>query len=69
MNHDFDDFVKQHLQDILCQFEKEHTLEMMRKTRIHRHKSVNHAQHHSIHTHEVQVQDCAISPSLSHSHL
>lgn len=69
MNHDFDTFVKQHLEEILCQAEKEHSLAMIRKLQIHRHNSVKHSLLDHIQPHEVQVQDCAVSPNFSHSHL
>jgi hypothetical protein len=33
MNHDFDTYVKEHLQEILCEAEKNHTLSLLNTAR------------------------------------
>ncbi len=65
MNRDFDVFVKEHLQEILCLAEKEHSLALIKRASDHHHKRVYI---HHAHSTSPLVQDCAISPSFSDSH-
>ena len=68
MNRDFDVFVKEHLEDIFCQVEKDRVLKMLHKTPVIRPKAEPLAHHHHS-IPEIHLQDCAIESSLSHSHL
>ncbi len=68
MNRDFDVFVKEHLQEILCLAEKEHSLALIKRTSDY-HQKREHSKHrHHAHGTSPLVQDCAISPSFSDSH-
>ena len=69
MNHNFDIFVKEHLQEILCEAEKEHALAFIRKVRIISHKQTQLKLTNQFEVSEVTLQDCAVSPSFSKSHL
>ena len=69
MNHDFDVFVKDHLQAVLCQAEKEHALSSIRKTHVDAYKSPQRKSPHHHANPVIQLQDCAISPSFSNNHL
>lgn len=69
MDHDFDIFVKQHLEDIFCQAVKERALAQMREVRKHTHRYTSLKLHRHIQSPIAQLQDCAISPTFSHNHL
>lgn len=69
MIRDFDVFVEEHLQEVLCQAEKEQALTFVRKASAAMHASVRPEPLHYPDTTEIQLQDCAISPSFSHNHL
>ena len=69
MNQNFDIFVKEHLQEILCQVEKEHALALIRKAHEEARIPASLNLPHHLHVYETQLQDCAISPSFSHNHL
>jgi hypothetical protein len=69
MNRDFDIFVKEHLDEIFCQVEKDRALKMLRKTPAVSQKAQPHLHHHHQAEPEIHLQDCAIEPSLAHSHL
>jgi hypothetical protein len=69
MNNNFDTFVKEHLQEILCEAEKDHALAFIRKTRPNQHKRAQLKLPRQSVGPEIQLQDCAVSPSFSHSHL
>jgi hypothetical protein len=69
MNHNFDIFVKDHLQEILCEAEKELALAFIRKVRIISHKQAQLKLTNQFEVSEVPLQDCAVSPSFSKSHL
>jgi hypothetical protein len=69
MNHNFDIFVKEHLQGILCEAEKDHALAFIRKVRINSHKQAQLNLPCQFTVPEIPLQDCAVSPSLSKSHL
>ena len=68
MNHNFDTFVKEHLQEVLCEAEKDHALAFMRKARGHSHKQAQMKLPHQLVVPELPVQDCAISSSFTESH-
>jgi hypothetical protein len=68
MNHNFDIFVKEHLQEILCEAEKDHALAFIRKVRINSHKRVKLKLSHQLTVSEIMLQDCAVSPGFSESH-
>ncbi len=69
MNHNFDIFIKAHLQEILCEAEKEHALAFMRKARINSHKRAQLKQARQLTVSEIPLQDCAVSPNFSQSRL
>lgn len=69
MKHDFDIFVKEHLQEILCEAEKEHALDFIRKAHINTHKRAQLILPRQLTAPEIPLQDCAVSPSFSHSRL
>jgi hypothetical protein len=69
MNHDFDTFVKEHLQDVLCMIEKEYALAAIRKSYSNSRKRKEVDLTSQLCFPETQLQDCAISPSFSHNHL
>ncbi|OGO31385.1 MAG: hypothetical protein A2136_03015 [Chloroflexi bacterium RBG_16_54_11] len=72
MNHDFDTFVKEHLQDILCEAEKERALASIKKVHKSRRMRIQLRIPPPITVPEVQLQDCAVSavsPSFSQSHV
>ncbi len=73
MNQYFEPFIKDHLNDILCQVERDHALKFLLRPRVEKHKVDAHRHPHA-HTHhtslsDVELQDCAISPTVSISHL
>ncbi len=59
MNHDFDTFVKEHLQDILCEAEKEHALASLKKVHKSRSMRLQLKIPHPLNLPDVQLQDCA----------
>jgi len=69
MNHNFDIFVKEHLQEILCEAEKDHALAFIRKGHINSHKRAQLKLARQLTVPEIPLQDCAVSPSFSHNHL
>ncbi len=69
MKHDFDTFVKEHLQEMLCQAEKEQSLVVIRKIQAHRHGKVQTKRTRFTSLAPLPLQDCAISPSFSQSRL
>jgi hypothetical protein len=69
MNHNFDIFVKEHLQEIFYEAEKDHALAFMRKARINSHNQAQLKLPHQLPVPEIPLQDCAVSPSFSQSHL
>ena len=68
MNRDFDIFVKEHLDEIFCQFEKDRALKMLHETPVIKHKAELLTRHHHS-VPEIRLQDCAIDSSLSNSHI
>ncbi len=69
MNRDFDIFVKEHLDDIFCQVEKERALKKLHIGPYAGHKAESHTPHHHRHSvHEIYLQECAIETSFSHNH-
>lgn len=69
MNQYFDMMIKEHLQDILCEAEKEYTLASIYKIRNVIRKRVKVNQPPQEGTVDNQLQDCAVSPSFSQSRL
>ncbi len=69
MNRDFDVFVKEHLQDILCQVEKDQALAKIKPARVTHHAALQHKHSHHPQVAHPELQDCAISPSFSHNKL
>jgi hypothetical protein len=69
MNIEFDTFVKEHLQEILCEAEKEHALAQLKKPRLNYHKRIQLTLSRKLISVDIRLQDCAISPSFSHSQL
>jgi hypothetical protein len=69
MNNNFDSFIKEHLQDILCEAEKNHALASIRKMHIKTHKWPQLKLPHHSTIPEIPLQDCAVSNSYSQSHL
>ena len=69
MGHNFDTFVKEHLQEILCEAEKDHALAFIRKTRPNQHKRAQLKLPSQSIVPESQLQDLAVSHSFSQSHL
>lgn len=65
MNRDFDILVKEHLQEILCEAEKNHALSLIKTTSFTHHKRVQLQLFRQRLVIEIQLQDCIISPSLS----
>lgn len=70
MNHYFDDYIQDHLQDMLCEAEKNHALAIMKKADS---KPLPQVQLKLSHVmpaeEEIQLQDCAISASFSSGQL
>jgi len=69
MNRDFDIFVKEHLDEIFCQVEKDRALRSLYKKPVVRHKAELHLLPHHHNMPEIHLQDCAIEPGFSHSHV
>jgi hypothetical protein len=69
MDHNFDVFVKEHLQEILCEAEKNHALSLLKAPRSDRPKQKHLKQAQMLMASDIQLQDCAVSPSFSQSHL
>lgn len=69
MNRDFDLFVKEHLQEVVCEVEKNHALAILRRARLDQHKRFQLKLPRMMDIPEIQLQDCAISTSLSHNQL
>ncbi len=69
MNRDFDVFIKEHLQDILCQVEKDRALAKIKQARVRHQEAMEHKHSHHPLVANPELQDCAISPSFSHNHL
>jgi hypothetical protein len=67
MNQNFDNFVKEHLQEILCEAEKEHALAFIKKapTKTSERAQLKHP--HPLTSSEILLQDCAVSPGFSKS--
>lgn len=69
MNRNFDIFIKDHLQEVLCEAEKAHALAFLRKDSINAHQGAQLKLQHPLTVPEIPLQDCAASHSLSQSHL
>jgi len=69
MNKDFDIFVKQHLEDVLCWVEKEHALAQLENERKKMYRHAAHPVHQRSLVPIVQLQDCAVSPTFTYSNL
>ena len=69
MNLDFDVIVKNPLNEIVYQLEKDQALRVLRKKTIPQYNTLAHQVHPHISRPEAQLQDYAISPSFSHSRL
>ena len=69
MDHNFDIFVKEHLQAILCEVEKDHALAFIRKARVnsYMHSRLKLPRHLVVP--DIPLQDCTVSSSFSESHL
>jgi hypothetical protein len=77
MDYDFDVFVKEHLDNILCEVEKNQALAQI-KARPAKPRKLFHMFHIKLHHKvdapvfvlpEMELQDCAVSPSFSFNHL
>jgi len=66
---DFDTFIKEHLQEILCEAEKKHALALLDKDHLNQHHPTALKTHRRLESPEVRLQDCTISPSYSDSHI
>jgi hypothetical protein len=69
MNNNFDTFVKEHLEGIICEAEKDHALDFIRKAHLSQHERTHlNMQRQSVGP-EIQLKDCVVSSSFSHSRL
>jgi hypothetical protein len=69
MDCNFDTLFNVHLQEILYEAEKDHALAFIRKAQLNQHELVQLKLPHQLIGLEIPLQDCAISPSFSHSPL
>jgi hypothetical protein len=69
MVHDSDTLVKEHLQEILCEAEKNHALSLLHIDHLNQHHPTALKTHRQLESPEIRLQDCAISPSYSDSHI
>jgi hypothetical protein len=74
MDHDFDVFVKEHLDNILCEVEKNNALAKIKVRPAKSHKLFHINLHHKVDmpvfdVPDVELQDCAVSPSFSFNHM
>ncbi len=69
MVHDFDTFIKEHLQEVLCEAAKNHALSLLHKNHLNQHRPTALKTHRQLESPKVRLQDCAISPSYSDSHI
>jgi hypothetical protein len=69
MNQYFDIYVKEHLQEILCTAEKSQALSRLNKIHPQLQKQDQQIKSLQLTIPEIQLQDCASSPSFSQSRL
>jgi len=69
MNRDFDLFVKEHLQEVFCEIEKNHASALLKRARLDQPKQFQLKLSRKKVVPEIQLQDCIISTSLSHNQL
>ncbi len=65
MNYKFETYIHEHMEEMLCQAEKEHALAQLRKAQNHHHEPMRQHQARRSPAQEIKFQDCAIAPDFS----
>lgn len=65
MNYEFESYIHEHMQEMLCQAEKEHALSGLRRAQNHHDDLMLQNQSRRLPVEDVKFQDCAIAPDFS----